>query len=99
MKVSTILVSTFLTWSAYDSNLFRRRRDSFTSNQTSISLTAEDEELREAKAVQRHRLDVIPARYRRVRTPVRLKCNYFSTKSRDVRDSDQKKIRRRFNNL
>lgn len=98
MTILRILVSAFLSWAAFDRNLFRARRLPAGSVQAPVSLSWEQEQVRKAKRNQ-HRLNVIPQRYRRARTPLRSKCKYHSVKSRDVRDSDQRKIRRRFNNM
>ena len=99
MKIVIILISTFLPWAAIDLNLLRRRGDSYASDATEISLELGGDELHQKKKVQQHRLNVIPPWHRGLKRPVRSRCNYFSTKSRDPRDSDQRKIRRRINNV
>jgi hypothetical protein len=99
MKIMTLLISTFLTWAAFDSNVFRRRKDSYALSETEISFSLGTDTLRQKEKIHRDRLDVIPAWHRGAIKPVRTKCNYFLTKSRDLRDSDQKKIRRRFDNM
>lgn len=98
MRISNIIISIFLTWVAYDSNLFRRRRSYAATNIVSIlPADEENEKVLHKKKIQ-HRLDVIPKRHR-LRQKRRERCNYFSTKPRDVRFSDQMKIRRMFNNM
>lgn len=98
MQIAIILISTLLSWTAFDPNLFRRRNHSFTWV-AGFSLTHEEEGLQQKKKIQKqNRLDVIPPKYRQIKKPFRGKCNYFSTKPRDVRFSDQMKIRRMFNN-
>jgi hypothetical protein len=99
MKISIILISTFLSWATYDTHLFRRRKNFYAANDDEISFELTEEVLQKKKKTIRHRLDVIPRRYRGLKKPVRAKLNYFSSKPRDVRSSDQKKIRRRFNNM
>lgn len=100
MKIpATLIISTFLSWAAFDLNLFRRRGDLHVYSEDEISLDLGADALHQKKRIKQHRLNVIPIRYRGIRRPVRSKCNYFSTKSRDVRDSDQMKIRRKFNNM
>lgn len=96
MKIMTIFVSLFLSWAAYDQNLFRRRRESFSHG--SIEFVLSESELEEKKQVQQH-LSVIPPWHRSLPKRVRLRVNYFSTKPRDVRFSNQRKIRRMFNNM
>ena len=99
MKIKTILISTFLTWAAFDQNLFRRRAGSYAPTIIAVSLDHGADVLREREQIQRHRLSVIPSWLRGSRVRVRSKCNYFRTDSRDARYSDQRKIRRRINNL
>lgn len=95
MHISILLFSTLLSWAAYDLNLFRRR-GAVVSAAIEISY-GESETLRQKK-VHRHRLDVIPPWQRGRKKVFVSRCNYFSTKPRDVRFSDQRKIRRMFNN-
>lgn len=98
MRISTLLISTFLTWAAYDTNLFRRRRDYVAANALeTLPADEENEKILQQKKIQ-NRLDVIPKHHRH-RQITRSRCNYFSTKPRDVRFSDQQKIRRMFNNM
>ena len=99
MKILILFTSTFLTWAAFDRNLFRRRADSYATNASEISFELGADELRQKKKIQQKYLNVIPARYRKRPARLRMKCNYFGSKSRDSRDSDQRKIRRRFNNM
>lgn len=99
MKIPFLIISTFLSLSAFDPQLFRRRHEGAQLSAIEFSqLEGENEQLTERES-QRHRLDVIPPKLRNIRKPVRSKCNYFSTKPRDVRYSDQQKIRRRINNM
>lgn len=97
MKFSIILVSTFLSWAAYDHNLFRRKNDSYVFSEDEI-VSLEKVGQKKRALLKREHLSVIPAWHKARKKPTRLKCNYFSTSSRDVRNSDQRKIRRRFNN-
>ncbi|PIS10778.1 MAG: hypothetical protein COT73_07635 [Bdellovibrio sp. CG10_big_fil_rev_8_21_14_0_10_47_8] len=99
MKKPAILISTFLSLVAFDTNFFRRKETLDGSSQIEFSRDLGSESLQEKKAFRRERRDVIPARYRNIEQPVPSRCNYFSTKSRDVRDSNQRKIRRKFNNM
>lgn len=100
MKIRSLLSATFLSWVAFDANLFRRRRSAQASSATEISLDQAHEDLEEKKQQKQNRRSVIPPHLRDIGpAPVRKRCSYYSTKSRDVRDSDQKKIRRRFNNM
>ena len=93
MRIVTILTAFFLPWAAYDQNLFRRRRERLVSDQGL-------HELREQKEVKQHkRLTVVPPWLRAKKPVLRMKCNHFSGKSRDWRDSNQRAIRRKFNNL
>lgn len=96
--MTKILISLFLTWSAFDANLFRRRGDSYASQSIDVSLDQGSDEHRQTKKIRKLRANVIPPHLRWPRRPYRSKLNYFSTKSRDGRDSDQRKIRRKFNN-
>jgi len=97
MKIHSILISTLLTWAAFDQNLFRRR--TYASTMVAISFDHGADELREQERVRQRRLDVIPPWLRGSRPRLRMKCNYFSTNARDARYSDQRKIRRRIINL
>lgn len=99
MKIKSILISTLLTWTAYDQNLFRRRTGFYNTTAVAVSLDHGADELRQREKVQHRHLSVIPPWLRGSRPRVRLKCNYFRTDSRDARYSDQRKIRRRINNL
>ncbi len=97
MRLVILLTSTFLSFAAIDLNVLRRRRDSGLSS-TPLSLAPLGGERLEHKK-QIRRFDVIPQEYREPEPYVRSKCNYFCTQARDVRYSDQRKIRRRINNL
>lgn len=97
MKISTILITTCLVWAAFDNNLFRRRRDQFGSG-PSVSYDAEAEARRELKKRQPSRREVIPPWYESAPLKLKMKVNHFSAKTKDPRYSDQRKIRRRFNN-
>lgn len=99
MKNLIIVLSTFLSWSAFDLQLFRRRRDSLEGKVIEFSLTEEMKETELKKKSIRHRLEVIPPRFRKRKVKLKAKCNYTGTKSKDVRDSNQRMIRRKFNNM
>jgi len=99
MRISLFLITSFLSWAAYDTNLFRKRQDSIAIVTIEISLDELNEEHRQQQKVHRRNLDVIPDSYRNQRRPVTSRCNYFSTKPRNVRFSNQRKIRRMFNNM
>ena len=99
MKITLLLISTILSWTAFDHNLFRKRRSLSSHSLQQIWNDPELEQLQQKKRVLVRRLDVIPKSFRDYRKPSRSKCNYFSTKPRDVRYSDQMKIRRRINNI
>jgi hypothetical protein len=92
MRISIILV--FLCWVAYDQRLFARRRSYFSSG-PEISLY-EAERKRERREILRNH--VIP-KWHRGGHSYRSRLNYFSTKPRDVRFSDQRKLRRMFSNI
>jgi hypothetical protein len=98
MRIRIILITTFLTWTAVDLQLLKRRRLFRDSSQIELSLEQSDRENEQEKKSERHRLDVIPVWQRGRRKPLQSRCNYFSTKPRDHRFSDQRKIRRMFNN-
>lgn len=98
MKIIFLFISIFLSWVAFDPGLFRRRYNSYNIAVVEFTLTEVDE-VQQQKKVQQKRLDVIPLRYRNRKKPERMKVNYFSTKPRDVRFSNQRKIRRMFNNM
>jgi hypothetical protein len=98
MKILIFLIITFLPWAAFDTNLFRRRRDSF-DTESGISLDLGSDFFQQKKKVRQLVLNVIPLKHRSLRKAVSTKCNYFSTKSRDPRNSNQRKIRRKFNNM
>jgi hypothetical protein len=99
MKILIIILSPLLTWTAFDRNLFRRRHE--VSNLGIIEISAELNlsELQQKKKIQKRLSTIIPKSYRLTKKPVRSKCSYVSVKSKDARDSDQRKIRRRFNNM
>jgi hypothetical protein len=96
--MTKILISLFLTWVAFDADLFRRRRDGHASNSIDVSLDQGSDELRQTKKIRALHRSVIPTHLRIAKKQYRSKLNYFSTKSRNGRDSDQRKIRRKFNN-
>ncbi|MGE4133861.1 MAG: hypothetical protein AB7F86_19650 [Bdellovibrionales bacterium] len=96
MKIRAILISTFLSVVAFDQNLFRRREGVYSST-AGISLTLADE-VQQKKKMARPR-SVIPPWWTDPAAPVRSKCSYVSVKSKDPRDSNQRKIRRRIMNM
>jgi hypothetical protein len=95
MRITIILISTFLSWAVYDTNLFRRRQQSVAA--IAAEVLPDEEDAREQKEIQ-HR-EIIPPWYRKKKLQIRQRCNYFSVRPRDVRYSDQQKIRRRINNM
>ena len=97
MRITLLLTAALVSWAIYDVYLFRRSRSSFAVTSTEIS-NYEPELLRQQKKILRNRFDVIPLKHRG-RKKYKPKCNYFNTKPRDVRFSNQRKIRRMFNNL
>ena len=101
MKISKFFAATFLVWAAYDSHLFRRRRDRFASSHISFSLEAEAEAKaqREARKATRQWRDNIPPWYEPPPLKLKMKVNHFKSESKDPRYSDQRKIRRRINNM
>lgn len=94
MKITQIFVSLFLSWTAVD---IRRRGDSPYSHETELTLVHDGEQLRQKK--QRRYENVIPLWFRGYRPPPPRRCNHTSGKAKDPRYSDQRKIRRRINNL
>lgn len=96
MKISVILTSVFLSWVAFDHNL-HRRYDS--SHGETASLYDEELKKQKIRKLQRKNADVIPVKFRRRKVKLRAKCSYKSVKSKDHRDSDQRKLRRKFNNM
>ncbi len=96
MRITLYLTTLLLNWIAYDLNLFRGKRDAYAS----LNYATYDS-LKEQKQVKKLiKLNVIPPWLRAMKRPrVRMKVNHFSGKSRDVRDSNQRKIRRKFNNM
>jgi hypothetical protein len=100
MQLTILLIASLLSWAAYDTNLFSRRRDSYSLTAIEVSLEElNHEQEQQQEKVLRQRRDVIPKWRRDIRKPMASRCNYFSTKPRDARFSDQRKIRRMFNNL
>ena len=99
MKISFLILSTFLSFAVFDPQLFRRRWDGSHLSVIELSQSEGENELLAEQESQRHRLDVIPTGFRKIPPPVRSRCNYFSSKPRDMRYSDQRKIRRRINNM
>ncbi|MGZ3692122.1 MAG: hypothetical protein ACXVAX_11510, partial [Pseudobdellovibrio sp.] len=64
MRFTLLLITTFLSWPIYDSNLFRQRGDSeFLAVSVEVSET-ESEKLQRKKQIKRHRLDVVPKKHR-----------------------------------
>ena len=98
MRSILILLTTLLSLNAYDRRLFNRKSANL------VILAELDDFADEANLSQKQNKIVrrapIPAfYYKGVRRSVRSKCNYFKTKSRDVRDLDQRKIRRKHTNM
>lgn len=98
MKSSILFISIFLSLDAYDLNLFRRPRSAQRWAGVSVSLDQVADPIRHRKRSIHHKPNVVPPWLRGKRQILRTKCKYLSVKSRDARDSDQRKIRRRFNN-
>lgn len=99
MKITVIFISTFLTWAAFDHNLYRRRRESYSLDAVEISLSEAGEAISQKKQVRQYRLNVIPRHLRKREVKLYSKVNHKSTKSMDRRDSNQRSIRRKFNNM
>lgn len=99
MRAKILLFTSVLSWAIYDTNLFRRRSDPIANPAIEVSLDELSGEHEQQKKIQRHKANVIPQWHRDQRKPVASRCNYFSTKPRDVRFSNQRKIRRMFNNI
>lgn len=99
MRKIVLFISTLLTWVAFDYNLHRRRRSLIADDVIEITLFEEESQFQQQKKIQRHHLDVIPARLRHRKVRLYSKCSYKGTRSRDQRDSNQKAIRRKFNNM
>ena len=102
MRIATLLVSLFLTSAAYDLNLFRGGGGvASVASELEIGLSGATDELRQKKKIrqQQPRHAVIPPWMRGRRSPVPRRVKYVSVKSRDVRDSNQRLIRRKFNNM
>ena len=99
MKITVIFISTFLTWVAFDHNLYRRRRETYSLDAVELSLSEAGETTTQKKRVRQQRLPVIPPHLRKREVRLYSKVNHKSTKSRDRRDSNQRSIRRKFNNM
>lgn len=99
MKITVLFISTFLTWVAFDHNLYRRRRESYSLDSVELSISEGQATAPQKKKVKQLRLDVIPQHLRKRSVKLRAKCSYKDTKSRDNRDSNQRSIRRKFNNM
>ena len=99
MKTAIIFISTFLTWVAFDQNLYRRRRETYSISAIELSITEAGETVTQKKRMQQQRLNVIPPHLRKRQVKQYSKCNHKSVKSMDRRDSNQRSIRRKFNNM
>ena len=95
MRIMIFFTALLLPWTAYDLNLFQRRRDRY-----ALSYATHDT-LQEQKAVKKFiKLSPVPSWLQgQKKVVVRMKVNHFSSKSRDLRDSNQRMIRRKFNNM
>ena len=98
MRTLFLLIPSFLSWAAYDTNLFRKRQDSYALTAIEISLDelSQEQKLKRRQLLRQNK-DVIPKWVRDQKKPEISKCNYFSTRPRDVRFSNQRKIRRMSN--
>lgn len=100
MRITTFLTSAFLSYAAYDLNLFRRRKSGYqASSAIEHSLAGNELKEREQKKVKYERTNVIPPWLLAKQPKLRMKCNHFSGKSKDPRDSNQRAIRRKFSNM
>jgi hypothetical protein len=97
MKIPIIVIAALLTWVAFDTDLFQRR--GFEARAEEVLTLGSVERRAKRRVLRRHSLDVIPLWARGARPPVRMKVNHFVNRSRDPRDSDQRKIRRKFTNM
>ncbi len=81
MKIANLFIilfiSLFLTLAAYDRNLFLRRRETHLYNQAEFSIEVGRNSFCQKKKIQQQQLNVIPPKYRKLKKPVRKKCNYF----------------------
>lgn len=98
MRTIILIFAALFAWAIYEPNLSRRRTSSIATTAIELSLAELSEKSQQQKKVQRRNSDVIPTWHRGKKKPVISRCNYFSTKPRDVRFSDHRKIRRMFNN-
>ncbi len=98
MRKLTVLITLFLSWVAFDKNLFKSQKAPFALRTAGTSLIHDGERRSQKSIIRYQRRSIVPEWMPKVDKKLRLKCNYFSTKSRDVRSSDQRKIRRRINN-
>lgn len=99
MRITIYLTTLFLPWLAYDQNLFRHGRHRSAFYYSYATNTDQEKKQREQKEIKQHHGSVIPPWLKKPKPKLRMKCNHFSVKSRDVRDSNQRMIRRRFNNM
>lgn len=97
MKITVLFISTFLSWVAFDHNTFRRRRN--LSSEVTISIAEDINNSQQETKIKKQRFETIPERFRQRPVKLKSKCNYKGTQSRDRRSSNQRAIRRRFNNM
>jgi uncharacterized protein YktA (UPF0223 family) len=96
MKISVIFTSFFLSWVAFDPNIHRSSVATFSRE---AALYDEETKKQKLRKIYKRNRDVIPPKFRKRKVKLRSRCSYSGTKSKDHRDSDQRKIRRRFNNM
>lgn len=91
MRKITLCLGIFLFGVAYDRRIFFGGR----SDGLTIDLCHEiDPSQAEKEKKQKRKSSPIPERFKKFRRPVRSRCNYFDTHTRNVRFLDQRKIRR-----
>lgn len=96
MRITIFLTALLLPWAAYDQNLFCRRGRTYSLN---YAICDPLREPKESKRQLRLHSNVVPPWLRGAKPRLRMKVNHFSGKSRDVRDSNQRMIRRKFTNM
>jgi hypothetical protein len=98
MKISKILTAVFLSWTAIDLDLYREGARKSTRATEELLILGEDVVRKKKRVLCRRRTNAIPPWLRRAKLVLHSRVNHSSGRSRDPRDSDQRKIRRKFNN-